>query len=157
MPVIIARVDERLIHGQVALAWLRPYNIDCVIVIDDGSAHDALKKMLLEMAAGTTKCIICDEAAAKTAIEQNSGRRLFLCTGKPSAFLNLLKAGVAIPQVNIGGIYEKPGRTQLYKTVFLDDEMKQDILSFEAFPGTKVEYRQVPRDFEADIIADLKK
>ena len=157
MPIVMARVDERLIHGQMALAWLRTYNADCVIVIDDGSAHDAMKKMLLEMAAGVIKCIVCDETAAKEKIEQNIGKKLFLCAGNPSVFLHLLQEGVAVPQINIGGIYDKPSRTKLYKTIFLDDKLKQDILSLEAFPNTKVEHRQVPRDFEVDIIADLKK
>ena len=45
MSVVLARVDERLIHGQVALAWLKKYTIDLVIVVDDESAKDALKTM----------------------------------------------------------------------------------------------------------------
>ena len=62
-----------------------------------------------------------------------------------------------IPHVNIGGIYNKPGRTQYFTTIFLDEPIKADILALERFPDTKVEYRVVPNDSEVDIIRELKK
>jgi mannose/fructose/N-acetylgalactosamine-specific phosphotransferase system component IIB len=158
MSVIIARVDERLIHGQVALSWLKAYDVDTVIVVDDESAHDSLKTMLLEMAvSGTVKCVVSDEADAPEKIQENSDGGIFLCAKDPAVFLRLLEKGIAIPEVNIGGIYDRPGRKRLYNTVFITSEQKEAILAMENYPDTKVEYRMVPQDFPEDIIADLKK
>lgn len=78
MPIILARVDERLIHGQVALAWLKKYPIDMVIVIDDESAKDQLKTMLLKMAvSGTVKCEVVSLENAKDLIEKITTREYF--------------------------------------------------------------------------------
>lgn len=157
MAIEMTRVDERLIHGQMALAWLRAYPVDAVIVIDDESARDDLKSMLLEMAAGSTECIVCEEKDALDAVNSNSDKSLFICTGKVSSVLHLLEQGVEMPVVNIGGIYDKAGRTQLFPTIFVNDEIKADILALEKFPGCTVEHRQVPQNKPEDIIAALKK
>ncbi len=158
MPVVMSRVDERLIHGQMALAWLKKYNVDCVIVIDDASAADQLQTMLLQMAvSGSIECLVTSEADAKDLIQSNMHKKLFLCAKLPGVFVRLLEQGVEIPHVNIGGIYNKPGRTQYFTTIFLDEPIKADILALERFPDTKVEYRVVPNDSEVDIIRELKK
>lgn len=157
MAIEMTRVDERLIHGQMALAWLRAYPVDTVIVVDDESARDDLKSMLLEMAAGSTECIVCEEKDALETINDNSDKSLFICTGKVSVVLHLLEQGVKMPNINIGGIYGKADRTQIFPTIFVNDEIKNDILALEKFPESAVEYRQVPQNKAEDIIAALKK
>lgn len=157
MPIVMSRVDERLIHGQMALAWLRKYPVDTVVVIDDDSANDMMKTMLLKMAvSGTVECYVATLADAKALIEEHMGENLFLCAKSPRVFLELLRQGLAIPQINVGGLYAAEGRKQYYTSIFLDDALKADILALEEFP-TKVEHRMVPTDSEADILAELKK
>lgn len=158
MSVVLARIDERLIHGQVATAWLRQVNVSTVIVIDDDSAHDDLKKMLLEMAvSGQIECVVTDLENAPEVISKYEKKKVFLCAADVSVYADLLKRGVVIPEVNIGGIYQKDDRTvQVYKTVFVNDKIKNDILSLEEYPDTKVSYRMVPQDPDEDIIAKLK-
>lgn len=156
MPVILARVDERLIHGQVALAWLKQYPVDMAIVVDDDSAKDALKTMLLKMAvSGTVACEVTTVESAKDIIDNNMDKRIFLCAKSPVVFVELLKKGVQIEDVNIGGMYAKDGRKQFYNTVFLTDEEVGQIIELENYQ-TKVEYRMVPNDKEIDIIKELK-
>lgn len=156
MSVVIARVDERLIHGQVATAWLKSYPTQIVIAIDDASANDPLQTMLLQMAvSGRMKCEVTTLGKAKSLIEKYGKYPIFLCAKSPKVFLELLRQGVEIPHVNIGGIYAKDGRRQYYPTVFLDNELKEDILALEGFP-CKVEYRTVPQNTEVDIVKELK-
>ena len=156
MPVILARVDERLIHGQVALAWLKKYPVDMVIVVDDESANDQLKTMLLKMAvSGAVKCEVVTLENAKNLIEENISKRIFLCAKNPKIYGELLKSGIQIEDVNIGGMYAKDGREQYYNTIFLTDEEVESIIELENYQ-TKVEYRMVPNDNEVDIINELK-
>ena len=157
MSVVLARVDERLIHGQVALAWLKKYPSDLVIVVDDESAKDALKTMLLKMAvSGTVGCEVTTLEKAKDLIETNQDKRIFLCAKSPSIYVELLKQGISIEDVNIGGIYAKDNRKQYYNTVFLTDYEVKDVIALGEF-DTKVEYRMVPNDNEIDIVNELKK
>lgn len=157
MSVVLARIDERLIHGQVATAWLRLVNVNTVIVVDDESAHDDLKTMLLEMAvSGQINCIVTDLENAAKVIKENESKKIFLCSAKVSNYVDLLSKGVEIPEINIGGIYQKDNRVQVFKTVFVDEEIKNDILALEKYPNTKVTYRMVPQDKDEDIIAKLK-
>jgi len=157
MPITMSRVDERLIHGQMALSWINAVSVDTVVVIDDASAHDEMATMLLEMAvSGRVECIVCDQQHAAEVISQHMDQDLFLCAKDPAVYLKLLQQGIKLPEVNIGGIYNAPGRKQLYKTVFLDDKTRQVILDIAKFEGTKVEYRMVPQEMEQDIVADIK-
>ena len=92
MAVVLARVDERLIHGQVALSWLRTYPVNLVIAVDDESAKDTLKTMLLKMAvSGTVTCEVTTVSGAKELIEKNNNKQIFLCTKNPSVYKELLK------------------------------------------------------------------
>lgn len=157
MGVILGRIDERLIHGQMALAWLRQYPAEVVIVVNDQSAKDPLQTMLLQMAvSGTVICEVVTVTDAKAAIELNSGKKIFLCARTPDVYVRLLEMGVKIPQINVGGLYSAAGRTQYYKTIFLDEKLKEDIIKLGQYP-VKVEHRMVPQDAETDIIAELKK
>ena len=102
MGVILGRIDERLIHGQMALAWLRQYPAEVVIVVDDQSAKDPLQTMLLQMAvSGTVICEVVTVADAKAAIELNSSKKIFLCARTPEVYVRLLEMGVKIPQIRI--------------------------------------------------------
>lgn len=158
MPVVLARIDERLIHGQVAGAWLRRYPIDTVVVVDDVSAGDPMRQMLLEMAvSGSVKCVVTSVADAPAKLEKLARKNVFVVASSPAAVLSLLRAGVKIPDVNVGGIYAKEGRTQYFRTVFLTDQEKADVIALGDFDGVEVEQRTVPQDDKVDIVAALKR
>ena len=156
MAVIFARVDERLIHGQVATAWLRKYPAQVAVVVDDASAKDPFQTMLLEMAvSGTVKCVVTTQEDAPGVLARYAKNKVFLCAASPAVFLELLRKGIEIPQINIGGIYAKEGRKQYYSTVFLDEQLKEDIIRLGEYP-CRVEHRTVPQNTEVDIIRELK-
>lgn len=50
--IVLTRVDNRLIHGQVATNWLKTYNANLCIVADDAVAEDSMQQTLLKLAAG---------------------------------------------------------------------------------------------------------
>ena len=157
MGVVLARVDERLIHGQVATAWLKSYLVDMIIVVDDESANDELQTMLLKMAAsGTVQTEVCTIDGAVDIINENINKKIFLCAKSPLVYRELMDKGIKIPNINIGGIYAREERKQYYSTVFLTEEEKDIILSLETY-DTKVEYRMVPNSNEIDIIEELKR
>ena len=105
--------------------------------------------------SGTVKCEVVSLENAKDVIDKNINKRIFLCSKSPFIYGELIKQGVTIDDINIGGMYAKDGRKQYYNTVFLTDEELMSIIELENYE-TKVEYRMVPNDNEIDIIKELK-
>ena len=54
MEIVNARIDERMIHGQVAAIWTNLLNATRILVIDDQAAQDDIQKMALRMACPST-------------------------------------------------------------------------------------------------------
>ena len=48
--LVLTRIDDRLIHGQVMTAWIRNRKADQVVIVDDGTANDEYMIEVLEMA-----------------------------------------------------------------------------------------------------------
>lgn len=158
MKIALVRLDERLIHGQVAIAWARVTGADQLVVISDEAANDEMQKVLLEMAVPSgTKLLIL---AVKEAIERFKqgkipGSKVILVFKKPEDVLKMVQAGVEIPVLNVGGMYYKPGRKQYRKALCLSEEDLKVLKELHNF-GVKLEYQVAPMNTKEDIIAILE-
>lgn len=122
--ITIARIDERLIHGQVAFAWTTAYKSQAIMVIDEQVSKDAFQKSLLEMACPTgLKCFIVDLSRAVELLKKHESKKIFIVVKHPSTYLSLIKAGIKLSSINVGGLYFRDARRPLSKTVYVDDEM----------------------------------
>lgn len=149
--IALSRVDERLIHGQVAFAWTFQYKADAIVVVDAPSANDKMSKSLLEMACPRTmKCFVLDEEKSIALLKKYPNKKFFLVAKHPKTFLTLIENGIEMKSVNIGGIYYKEGRQQVTNTVFLDDETKE-VLHKIHDKGIYLDGRTTPSDAELDL------
>lgn len=151
MPIVFSRVEERLIHGQVSTAWAQALNFDAIVVVDNDSAKNEILKDLLEMACPRGKKLyIFDE---NTAIEQinNISRKMFIIAKSPITFLNLIRGGVKIDNLNIGSIHFKPGKKEIFKTVYVSDE-ELDALREIANKGIICEIQKLPTESKKNIL-----
>jgi len=117
-------VDDRLIHGQVVVAWgqrLRPARI---WVVDDAAAADAWEREALAMSAPgiEVQVVTVAEAAAAFASEGAASGGAFLLVRDLRAALALAEAGAPLTAYTIGGLHYAPGKTKLNEYVYLDDE-----------------------------------
>src|SRR5690625_4160510 len=120
----LLRIDERLIHGQVAYTWTKEYKSDALMVITEHKKND-LERMSLEMACPRNlKCFILTIEEAVKTLEKYKSRKFFVVTDSPKVVLELIKDGITIDSVNIGGIYHQEGREKISKTVYLDENLK---------------------------------
>lgn len=63
--ITITRIDERLIHGQVAYAWTVMYKCQAIMVIDEEAVSNPIQKALLELACPRgTKCFVVSKEMA---------------------------------------------------------------------------------------------
>ncbi len=153
MSIELARIDERLVHGQVAYSWSVAYDVDTIMVVDDVCAKNEMQKMLINMAVPKGKkglIFTTDEAILYFKDGKDSNEKIFIVVKGPNTYLNLVKGGVKLNSINVGGMYFKPGKKQLSKTVYVDEE---DIKTFKEMEslGVESEIRTSPSDKSINI------
>jgi len=122
MSWLLHRVDDRLIHGQVVVAWgqrLRPVRI---WVADDASAADEWERELLATVAPGIEVHVVPvaEAAAAYAGEAAAPGGAFLLVRDLGTALAVVEAGAAIPSFTLGGLHYAPGKEKVNDYVYLD-------------------------------------
>jgi mannose/fructose/N-acetylgalactosamine-specific phosphotransferase system component IIB len=118
----LARIDDRLIHGQVVVAWGRHLNPRRIWVVDDAAAASAWERDLLASAAPDVEVrvvTVAEMASAWAGEAAAEGSAMLLVRGLASA-LALVEAGAAVPAFNLGGLHYAPGKTRVNEYVYLD-------------------------------------
>ncbi len=148
MTLRLVRVDDRLIHGQVVAVWLRAVGADRIVLVDDGVAADQFLVDVLTLAAPADVPVEVHgvgTGAARVAQLAASPDAVFVLVKTPLTALELLRAGVPIEVLNLGGMGAGPGRRPLYRTISASDEERAALREIEAM-GTPVEIRIVADD-----------
>lgn len=124
--IVLTRIDDRLIHGQVITAWAKITKADRIIVVDDEVAEDSFMVKVLKMAAPSSiKVEIYNTQDAATALTgEDTGERVIILVKTPKTVLGLIKAGVNITDLNLGGMGATQGRKQLYRNISISAEEK---------------------------------
>ncbi len=147
MPVVLYRVDERLIHGQVVVAWGARLEPDRIVVADDVLAESPWEQELYSV--GVPVDVGADFVSVATAVErlpewQSGEERVILLTRDVTSMLRLAEAGVLDGvEVNIGGIHHAPGRARVLRYVFLGDAEREALQGLVEH-GAEVVARDVP-------------
>jgi mannose/fructose/sorbose-specific phosphotransferase system IIB component len=148
MSIVAARIDERLVHGQVAYSWSVAYKVDTIIVVDDLCAKDEMQKMLIGMAIPKGKkglIFSVDEAIQYFKSGRDSHENIFLVAKGPCVYLKLVEGGVPLTEINVGGMYFKQNRKQLAKTVYVDEKEIETFKKLQSL-HVKSEIRTSPSD-----------
>jgi PTS system mannose-specific IIB component len=131
MTISLMRIDDRLIHGQVATSWAKAVKCEAIFAVSDEVAQDELRKnLLLQIAPEHLKAyVIPVEKAIKVYHNPKYASRhvLWLVT-KPEDVVRLIEGGVKIEQVNVGGMTYKDGNKQLSDAVTVG---KKDVEAFK--------------------------
>jgi mannose/fructose/N-acetylgalactosamine-specific phosphotransferase system component IIB len=146
VPIVLARIDDRLIHGQVSVGWSRHLRADRIVVVSDEAAADPAAAAL--MALGTPEglafeCVAAAEAAARWAGWEAEAARTIVLAASPAVFASLVRAGAPVRDVNLGGLHPPSGGTALADGVYAgpgDLEALRDLVA----AGVRVEVKTVP-------------
>lgn len=126
--IVLARIDDRLIHGQVVTAWLKVTDGNFILIPDDKLPNDMLMKRVLAAAAPagvTLKIMPIDEAAAFLKEDSPEGEKVVILGKYPETFERLLQQGVEIKDLVLGGMIQNPKRKQFIKQVHASEEEKE--------------------------------
>ncbi|MFM2484905.1 PTS mannose transporter subunit IIAB [Celerinatantimonas yamalensis] len=159
MKIGLARIDDRLIHGQVATRWTKETGVSRIIVISDEVAQDTVRSTLLKQVAppGVTAHVVDVAKAIRVYDNPKYAKdKVMMLFTNPTDVLTMVESGVEIPSVNIGGMAFKQGKTQINNAVSVDE---QDIASFKALDakGIELEVRKVATDSRLLMMDLLKK
>jgi len=145
MSWILHRVDDRLIHGQVVIAWGQRLNPNRIVVVDDASAADDWERELLQSAAPDAQVSVWSvaQAAAAYAAEVSAAGTAFLLVRDLHTALALVEAGAAIPSFNLGGLHYAPGKTKVSDYIYLDARDRADARAL-LDRGIALEVQDVP-------------
>ncbi|MGL5614712.1 MAG: PTS N-acetylgalactosamine transporter subunit IIB [Sarcina sp.] len=143
--ILLTRVDNRLIHGQVGVTWVNHLGANLILVANDKVANDPVQQSLMEMVlpdAIQTRFFTLDKTI-KVIHKAAPRQKIFLVCKTPQDVLTLVEGGVPITEVNIGNMHFAEGKTQIASTVSVDDSDKKAIRAL-IDKGIKVEVRRVP-------------
>lgn len=126
--IVLTRIDDRLIHGQVVTAWSKITDANRIIIVDDEVAEEAfLVKVLKTAAPSTIKVDVFGiDEASKALKEESQGEKLMILVKRPSVVLSLIENGVDIKELNVGGMGAGVGRKKFYKNISVSEEEKEE-------------------------------
>ncbi len=144
----LVRIDFRLIHGQVITKWLKQCGADKIVIIDDVLANDEFMRQIYTMSAPAG--IMVDVYSVEEGMNQwnenefNSSKILLLVRDVKTTY-TLIKEGLPIEKIQIGGLGAAPDRKKVYGPISLNKE-DYDLLAELVGSGVQVELHQVPEE-----------
>ncbi len=153
MAVVLARIDDRLIHGQVTVGWSRYLEPQRILLCSDDVAADPWQaKVYASSVPPNMSVAIHDQAetAVVLAAGDSESCKTILLTSTPDDMLQIVQAGVALPEINVGGMHYSKGKIELCEYVWLD---RADLNSLKSLleSGCRLYAQTVPGARESKI------
>lgn len=158
MDIRLARIDDRLIHGQVATVWAKEAGAKRIIVVSEEVERDEIRKTLVKQAAppGIKVNVINVEKAIKVFNNPKyKNETVFFLFTNPSEVLEMVRGGIPIKSINIGGMQFKQGRKQVTKAVSITDK---DAVAFKQLvsEGVELDLRVIASDAKGNFEEKMK-
>lgn len=145
--IILTRIDNRLIHGQVATQWTSAIGANLLLVANDEVSTNTMRQGLMDMAAPTSAQTRYFSLQKTIDIihKANDKQKIFIICETPQDVLILVEGGVPIKKVNIGNMHMAEGKRQVAGSVAVDDK---DVSAFKKLQelGVELEIRRVPQE-----------
>ena len=148
--IIHIRIDDRLIHGQVAARWSTGLGASRIMVANDEVAADEMQKGILRMVAppGIATSIISKEKAATNILAgKYANQKVLLVLKSPKDALDLMDRGLEIKEINVGNMAKRDNTVQIKKSLSIT---KEELENFEELMnrGVRLIARMVPDESE---------
>ena len=136
MSIVLCRIDDRLVHGQVVIGWGRAMGIDLIILVDDQVAASEWEQELYRMAVSPeieVRFVTMADAARQMSEWQSNGKRGLVLTGDLETMAALRASSPDVVQrINLGGIHHRAGRRERLPFVYLTDQELRTLHALEA-------------------------
>lgn len=150
--IVLTRIDNRLLHGQVATQWTKVIGANLILVANDEVANNKMRQNLMDMAApnGVATRYWTLQKTIDTIHKAADRQHIFIICENPQDVLTLVEGGVPINKVNIGNMHMAEGKRQVAGVVAVDDN---DVEAFKKLrdSGVELEIRKVPTESKENI------
>jgi PTS system mannose-specific IIB component len=159
MSIVLVRIDDRLIHGQIVQGWLKAVDINVILVVSDIVAKDAMQQVLMNMAMpSNVKLDIkgLEDAVSVVLSEQYVKAKVMILAASPYEILYMIKNGVNFKSLNIGGMHFVHGKRQLLYNFYVDDNDVENLHKIY-YRGVEIEGRVLPEDDKTSIVPVIER
>ena len=146
MSVVLTRVDDRLIHGQVVVGWVQSLRVKRIVLIDDEVCSNAWERELYSLGVPPNlevEFLSVDEAANAVEAWDQDGERTLLLVSNVDTAVRLCERTELIKKVNVGGLHDGDGRSQRLKYVYVSEEEAAQLRRLQD-GGVEVTAQDVP-------------
>jgi PTS system mannose-specific IIB component/fructoselysine and glucoselysine-specific PTS system IIB component len=147
MAIVLCRIDDRLIHGQVVIGWGRALGINLIILVDDQVAASDWEQELYRMSVAPgieVRFLTIAQAASQMANWETNGKRGLVLTGDLETMAALYDANPQlIHSINLGGIHHRAGRRERLPFLYLTDQELRTLLDLES-RGAQITAQDLP-------------
>lgn len=154
--IVLSRIDERLVHGQVGVQWVGFAGANIVVVVNDEVANDEIQQSLMEMVLveGIAIRFWTVQKTIETIHKAADRQKILLVCKTPKDFRMLIEGGVPIDQINVGNMHYSEGKNQIAKTVSVDADDIDEFNKLKAL-GVSCNVQGVPTESATDIFTLL--
>lgn len=144
--ILLARIDDRLIHGQVMTSWVRFVKSKDILIIDDETYHDAFLRSFITMVVPRgIRITVLDCKGGIDFLKEYQGNGLVLLAKYPQTFYLLAEGGISFKEIIIGGMGAKENRRVLYKNICASQE-ELEVLKKLMQTGIHMKIQVVPEE-----------
>lgn len=119
--IVLARVDDRLIHGEVVSVWTPSLNVNRIIIVDDEVAADSFNKRVIKaLAPNGVRCNVYGTERGAEILQKDSkdaNEKVMVLTKTPITYDRMTDLGLKLTDVNLGGMGIRGERTPFIKNV----------------------------------------
>jgi PTS system mannose-specific IIB component len=150
MSLVLTRIDNRLIHGQVLESWVPHVHAECIVVANDEIAGSTLKRIIMQSSVPSRMRVeigTVEEITALFVAGNFDKCKTLLLFGTTSDALRAYQGGLVFKRLNLGNLHAGAGKTRLSCTIFLDHG---DLVSLQELEneGVAITARCIPADSE---------
>ena len=147
---VLLRIDDRLLHGQVARNWMKQVGADVIVVANDPVNEDEKQQHLMDLVTPMgSKSYFFGLSEASTKIKDLKEEDALVLVESPADALKLIEDGVEIDSVNVGNIHQTSGKEKVNESIFVDQNDIDTFKKIEA-SGKKLDFRTLPNDQAID-------
>lgn len=147
---VLLRIDDRLLHGQVARNWMKQVGADVIVVANNLVSEDEKQQHLMDLVTPMgSKSYFFGLSEASTKIKDLEEEDALVLVETPADALKLIEDGIKIDSVNVGNIHQTSGKEKINESIFVD---QNDIDTFKKIEanGKKLDFRTLPNDQAID-------
>jgi galactosamine PTS system EIIB component len=151
--ILLARIDNRLVHGQVGVTWTTSLGANLIVVADNQVAKDPLQQELMSVTAESSGAGIRFFTIQRTIdiiAKASPAQKIFIVCRTPQEIRELIDGGVPLKDVNVGNMHFSKGKHQISKKVYVDEQDIENLHYIES-KGVNVFIQDVPNDIKEKI------